>query len=510
MNSTAMLGARHGNIQSTLAIGKALAQVAPKLTKVGASTMFKSMSQGLRSADWNMGRYAQERLVAAGADAKHMDKLFGGLEQAGLIDHTLDRELQRIANPTGVATTGVGRAWQRFLDFNGAMAHASDVANKAAIAKAAFDLELRKNGGNVQGAVDHAVDISRKVMPNYNPHNKARIATTRGALGKFGPTLMQFKNYGLHMYGVMANLAKESFDKTSSAAERSEARKAFAGVMVTHALMAGGMTWIADPLRYLGGAYDWAFGDDDKPHDYQNDVRGWLADMFGPTVGEIMARGLPHAAGIDIHNRVGLNNMLSVPELKSFDKKGFMEMIAAGMTGAAGEDAAAIAGGLSKMMHGDIGGGITDALPRVARDVAKAIRMSGDEGLTDPRGKTILPADKISLYDLAVQSAGFQPSVVSEAREGRQAVQEAMTERRDARSKLVQKWLRGNADGRADVMSDIREWNAEHPAQRITMQQLLSEANQRKKGSPEDFGLRLPRKGAAEFRDAGRFANTGG
>jgi hypothetical protein len=98
-----------------------------------------------KAADWNLSHVVRDRLIAGGAEPRPHDDLFNRLNNAGLVDHSMVRELQRIANPGAVHHQG-RRWWGRFMDLNGAMAHAVDVANKTAIAKAAYDLEYRKTG----------------------------------------------------------------------------------------------------------------------------------------------------------------------------------------------------------------------------------------------------------------------------------------------------------------------------------------------------------------------------
>jgi len=346
-------------------------------------------------------------------------------------------------------------------------------------------------------------------MPNYNLANKARISTDKGVLGGMAAPLTQFKQYGIHMYSMMSNLVRASINGASKQ-ERREATKAFAGILATHALMAGaiGGTFLSDVLRWVGGAYDWATGAA-KPHDYQNDVRAWLASAFGPELGEIVARGLPHAAGFDIHRRVGLSNLLEPPELKSFDTKGFGEALAAAMTGAAGQDATTIAGATTKILSGDIMGGLKDTVPRVIRDPIKAYNLA-ERGVTDSKGKTILPPSKLSAGDIAYQAAGFQPSKVSEFREGRNAILEAREEQTHARSQVMTAFTTAAPSDRHSVIEQVRSYNREHPNEPITYSQLLQaqkrQAEQTKQ--PGTFGLRVPKKSLQEMRQHGSFANS--
>jgi hypothetical protein len=411
----------------------------------------------------------------------------------------MEREMQRIAGGYGQSALGTG--WQRFVDLNAAGAHASDIANKSAVLKAAFDLEYAKTR-DVGTAVAYAVRTLRDAAPNYNLGNKARITTSKGPLGGFAAPLTQFKQYGIHMYGLLANLTRESLHGASDA-EKWEARKALAGVLATHALMAGGLTLIADPLRYIGGAYDFATGAP-QPHDYQNDVRGWLSDTFGPELGMVMARGLPYLAGIDIHRRVGLDNMLAVPEISAFTGPAVLQALASAMTGAAGEDASNMVGGLGQIAQGNLFAGLQALVPRVLRDPMKAIKLN-DQGVTDTKGNTILPPSRLAPTDVAAQALGFQPADVSEFREGRYAVIQAQQEMQSQRAALSHAWVSAAPTDRGAVMTEIRLWNQAHPTQRITVGQLLQEAHRATKSAPGKIGaFGLPAKDPAS---AGRFAN---
>lgn len=496
MNSTSLLTARHG-FKANATLTRALMHLAPTMAGASARGTLKAVRSGLRATDWNMSTLMRERLIAKGADRQAMIDLFNRLNAAGLIDHSMIREMQRIAYPGGFSGR-TGEVWQRFMDFNSISAHAVDVMNKSAIAKAAYDLELAKTHDH-EKALNYAVETARMAMPNYNLQNKNRLS--RGLLSP----LMQFKQYGFHMYTVMANLAHEAIANGDK-----EAAKAFAGILATHALIAGSFTLIADPLRYIMGAYDWISGAK-QPHDYQADARGWLSDVAGPTVGEMIARGLPYAAGMDIHRRVGLANLLEVPELKSFTSAGFLDVAAQAMTGASGQDAIAMADGLTKLIHGDMRG-LLALVPRVVRDPMKAANLA-NHGVIDSRGRTILPVDQLTAGDEALQAAGFQPARVSEFREGRYAVMQARDEAKDERSQVIQAWVQAgqDADAREEAMEMMRRYNRDHPENRLQVSQLLQAAhrarNAARRGGPGSFGLTLPKKGARQLENAGRFAN---
>jgi len=501
MNSTALLGTRHGYVRANLALAKAMKDITPTMTKAGIKATFKAVGQGLKAADWNMAHSVRDRLIAGGADKAAMMKLFGKLNDAGLIDHSFVRELQVISQPGYDVTRGW---WHRFMDLNGAGAHAVDVANKSAIAKAAYDLEFRKTG-SVDGAVDYAVEKAREAMPNYNAANKARIATAKGPLGQMAGPIMQFKNYGVHMYAMMGNLLRSSIHGASRA-ERMEARKAFAGILATHAMMAGVLTLLPDPIKWALGAYDWATGAQ-QPHDYENDVRSWIASAFGPEVGEVISRGLPHALGIDVHRRIGLSNLLELPEIDSFKADGFGKALATAAFGAAGEDATQMAAAAPKLFPGpnfDPFNALKGLVPRVIRDPMKALALA-QSGVTNARGQTLLPTSKLAPTDVAVQAAGFIPADVSEFHEGRSAVIEARQEMQEERSQILQRFV--GARDRGTVLPDVQAYNLEHPGSPITYSQLLQALKRGAATGVGPFGLTLPKTAARELARKGAFTN---
>jgi hypothetical protein len=381
------------------------------------------------------------------------------------------------------------------------------VANKTAIAKAAYDLELRKTGSH-DAAASYAVQKARQAMPNYNLANKSRISTSQGPIKGFAGPLTQFKQYGIHMYSMMSNLVRTSMHGATRT-ERMEARKAFAGILATHAMMAGALTLIGDPLRYIGGAYDFVTSESGKPHDYENDVRRWIADAFGPELGEIISRGLPHALGIDIHRRVGLANLLEVPEMKSFDKSGAADVVMAAMSGASGEDAASMVGAVHDLINGDIEKGIKNLVPRVFRDPMKAIALA-DKGVTDTKGHTILPPSRLSTADIANQALGFQPSRVSEFREGRFAITEARGEQTAARSKAINGFVTAAPTDRRASLVKVQEYNRANPQSPITYSQLTQALKRQAQQiqTPKSFGLTLPKKSAGVLSRQGAFVNT--
>jgi hypothetical protein len=134
-----------------------------------------------------------------------------------------------------------------------------------------------------------------------------------------------------------------------------------------------------------------------------------------------------------------------------------------------------------------------------------------DRGVTDSRGRTILPPSRLSTGDVAAQALGFQPARVSEFREGRNAVIEAREEATAARSTALNAFVTASPTGRRDALTKVQDYNRSNPQSPITYSQLLQALKRQQsqtKASPRTFGLQLPNRQAPALEKAGAFANT--
>ena len=504
------LAARYGIGRTTFELGRVGKSLVAPMFKTGGANMLKALGNKLKASDWNVSDVLAKHLKESGFQASHVDAVFNMLKRTGLVDHSYARELNRLANPEGVLSK-TGRVVDYFNNLMGVWSHSVDAVNRANVAMSAFNLELAKSHGDMAKALVRAEEHARIASPNYNLANKNRFSTSAGPLKGLAGPVTQFKQYGFFAYGVLGNAIKQSLAKLPSE-QRKEARYALAGMIATHALTAGLLgTPLADGIRYFGGLYDWMTGAD-KPHDREADLRGFLNNQFGPEMGQLIARGaIDTLAGTSVHRRVSFANVLEIPALESFDMAGVLKMVGTAMVGASGEDATKFANGMQAMLQGDVYGGLKSMIPRPVRDVMTANELA-TQGVKTQRGRTILPAENITPWDVAVQAAGFQPSRVSEAREGSAAVQQARDEAKSEQTRLSHRWLQAAPEERQNVMQEINLHNQDPRTAgfKVTMHQLLLDEQQQRKRSqmPGAYGLRLPKHGAQQLIDAGSFANV--
>jgi len=504
------IGARYGYGRGALELGRALTAIGPQLVgKGGKNTIDALIGKPLSSANYKFTEIARQRFLDRGYDRSEVDALFKHFEANGLWGNTEGGFLRELSRPTKL-----GGAWDRFLEISSALTQATDEMGRIAGTMAAFKT-ARGKGVSVPDAINFAEDTLRKA-PNYSSTNRARITTEKGSLKGAAPAIMQFKMYGLNESWLIANMMRNSFGPGVDKAVRIEAAKQLAGTFMMHSLAAGVLTWMADPVRYLGGAIDLLTGH--TPKERMSAMRSWLADTMGPTMGEVVGAGVPHAFGVDMQHRLGVNNMFNLPQLNGYAPKDFVEAAGTFVFGSPGGATVNVMSGFMKMLQGGLSGGLHDmasgaavALPRVLRDPIKA-GLLADRGVVDPRGKEILAPEKISPLDVGYQALGFAPSRVTEAREGRQAIVQARQQVADTRSRLVRRWLEADPGDRAAVWSEIAQYNASREVNlgsKITRDQLLQQLNERRKGKlhPGAFGLRLPKASERQLMEYGAFAN---
>jgi len=196
-------------------------------------------------------------------------------------------------------------------------------------------------------------------------------------------------------------------------------------------------------------------------------VRNWLAEAVGKDTAEVLVHGLGRAAGVEIANRVGLDNMVPGTRIMA-DKRALKDKIQAGaldslgpVAGAAG----AILTGAGQIMDGDVLKGLEKMLPIAPlRNVAKAAELAGGS-VTDAKGNRIPVA--VSGWDVADQLMGFTPRPLAERSEALYTINTNTRLLEQAASQLRTKWYQAieqnDLDKAHEVQADIVTFNASHP-----------------------------------------------
>jgi hypothetical protein len=490
MTGLPVLAARHGMGNAQSAMWRALKATDPSALLGGGLKAFgRGVKGGLVPADFQL----VDQVIAAAEKSGHrrageLKEMIEAVGREGLIDLSFSMQLGLGARHGATGARNVGRAIEYMRDLTAIMPHAIEVMNRTLMAIAAYDLAMSREGTTKAQAIAYAKQVVDNTQFDYSRTNEARIFKQWPVLK---PVLM-FKKYAQGIYYLMVSNVAASV-KGATPEERRVARRAVIGLLMSHGLMAGSLGLVFEPLKLAIALVALVFGDDD-PWDYQEDARWLLSEMFGPELGEVVARGLPRAIGLDFSSRMGLSNLLAMegPQSgKPADVNEWVGRLVLGPVGAAGVN---FVDGLQALKEGDTNRFLQRMTPKGVKDVIAAWGL-GEEGMTDRNGMVLRQTADLGPGAILAKALGFQPRQVAEAYERREAILGAERRGLAERQLLLERYWRGRGGERASTWADIRRFNRDNPAFKITRDSLEKSMQQRQKrqqGLDRMGGVYLP------------------
>lgn len=504
--SMPILGARYGTFRSGKALSTAMKDIGMRsiLGNGVQDTLnaLRTLTTGKESDPTPYLAQMQARL-ASKSDGAELNAMLKRLADEGLVDSMAGMELIRseLTEETWASTKlGQTEALAR------AMPAAIEVINRASTAVATYRL-ARSKGADIHTATMEARKVVDQSQGDYGSANTARHMDPRRH--PWLAPMMTFRKYAQAMYSLLIRQAYLSV-KGKSPQERKEAFRVLAGVLTAHMLVAGALGLPTEVFGVLIGAASLLFGAD-EPWDWEQEVRQALSDAFGPEVGEVLARGLPRAAGLDLSSRLGLNGLIFMKDLRDFESRTMSGYAGELVMGAPGGMVLTALSSVGQVMDGDYGRALEGVLPKGFRDTLKAMRIA-DEGITTKRGERIDGGRTLDASEMVMQALGFTPASIAEVYERRNAVQGAARRLNTERVDLMRRWRQADPEDRPAIWERIQAWNQRIPPEgreaRITRANLIASMNEarrrlRESGS-EDY---LPR-GREYLRREGEFANT--
>lgn len=390
------LSKKHGFVGAA----KAMARVTPMAFKIMKATFNEGRKLGTHGGADAM--ISPEALDAAGIKGADRDFVMR-LVSTGAIDiGSASRELGRIAESRD------NSALDNTLRWSAAAGYYSETLTRLIAGMAARELNGKKNDDT---EMKYAVKTINESMFNYAQANTSRMTGRMGLAGQLSPVMFSFMTYTHQLTEKLYRELHTAFlDKAKTPKEKSEART-FLGVhLAAMTVLAGSLgmpaaSVFASVADKLGGL----FGDDDDPWDVKSAWRRMLSDTFGKDVGEVLARGLPRAIGLDISQRVGEQDIIPFSRLLS-DKRKITDATKDWAAQALGSPVGMlfnIAEGLESMSNGNLLEGMQKMVPTAIRGPMAAYQMT-DKGYTDARGN-VLPMTP-GANDILAQALGFKPA----------------------------------------------------------------------------------------------------
>jgi hypothetical protein len=316
--------------------------------------------------------------------------------------------------------------------------------NRLSSGIAAYRLELAKTNDKTK-ALDYADQILTDTHGDYTAFNAPRAFNN-----PVGKVMLQFRKFQLIQLAFHAKLIKDALQGR----ERAAALKAL-GYSLSHTAALAGVMGLPG-YSAIAWAIGKMFSDEDDKYDVEEEIRKAIGDEG---TSNLVLRGAPTIAGIDISGKVGAGNMLSVLPFNNADvttKAGLAQTFGTLVGGASLGMIANQVDGLGLMMSGDWYKGLERMMPKGVGDAMKAYRIS-TEGMTRRNGDVVLPPEEVSGVDTALQAIGISPSEQTRVYERQQVIRDQDQRFKDRAQQITKDYVRAMREGDSEDAAKARE-----------------------------------------------------
>jgi len=368
-----------------------------------------------------------------------------------VIDATFTQELLSAARGGALGHS----QWQRLLEYSKLLPQGTEFLNRFVTAITVLEL----TGGNVE----KAADMVRLTQFDYTAENRPRAFRFPGARA-----ILMFKMYA---QGIGNLLVSSFYDSIRRHSGRTEALRTLAGLIGTHSLAAGVLGGVMlEPLRWIINSVLWAVTDDEEQTpSIDTLVSNWAADVFGQKAGEIIARGVPMAVGLDM-SRMSLANLIFYDRGQDWlSPEGLVSLL-----GPLPQVAFDAKRGVEDLQEGRYERAAARLIPiKVIADFARALELK-TRGITTGAGATRIPPEEVSAFEVALTGLGFTPRRVRLDVERRRVEAERQEFLSETRGSLLRRWRQARSTAeRRRIIEDVRRFNRANPSNRIRMQDLI-------------------------------------
>lgn len=415
--------------------------------------------------------------------------------EMGVIDQTRAHDLAGLAEGAGYNYNPKQEKAMRAVSY---LFHQAEKFNREVTALAAYRMAIDKGMPHGQ-AVKVAAELTVDAHFDYSNVNRARFMQAGWQKVAF-----QFKNYSQHMTYYLVRNFYQSI-KGATPKERAEARKQLGGTLFITALLAGvnGL-----PMWAAYSALEAFKDDEDEPFDSEAELQAWLEDAFGKDVAQYVMYG---AGGAGLSGRISLDGLWIRDANRDLEGDEAWAHFARQATGPViGGVFVSALQGMSDMNRGQYWTGLEKMVPKVFKDVSKAVRYE-QEGVTNSVGNEIVPRDQLSWNGIILQGMGLADSdaMMQYAENATQRTYMSRIQKR--RSYLAMQYYMAVNDGDAEdlqeIVSAINTFNEKNPRNRLSAAALRRSMKARRRAAREtENGLRLSR-GYRYLRDELGFAN---
>jgi hypothetical protein len=398
------------------------------------------------------------------------------LAESGELDVGINKEMGVLAADSGgVVSTTV----KRVTDSIRALTRKIEAINRLSAGIATYDLELQaaRKGEQITRTYDDKaynsyVNDFAKAHPGMKPLTEMEFAAANNALrlitdahGNYGmentplflrgpvaQVLGQFQKFRIILAGLYIREIYNSF-KGMTETERAVARRAVA-YMTGHAAIAGGL--IGSPFAVMFAlVYNTIVGDDDERDDMERDIREAIGNE---TMANMLLRGLPTLAGVDVSGTLGQGNLLAVAPYTDIptDRDSYAKYVLALLGPSIGGIGGNVFDAVELMDNGNYYKGMERLMPRGIMAASRSFREAF-EGQTTRGGDVLVAPMDLSAVETMWGTIGLQP--IGRANRQFAANQMYKDEQfyRDRTSDLKRAYVEAFKDNDMATISQIRE-----------------------------------------------------
>jgi hypothetical protein len=464
----------------------------PALLKAMPRTM-KIISAMARSPDRFNADITDDILKAGGVDQPTIDETMGNVARGKLVPAYSMAQTEH-SLPTG----GVTRTVVQAAD---ALGKYAELIPRLIVSYAARDL-YNKSGGYehpLLGKMTADQFVDRNIVESQGEwagNLAPRYTSARGGFfGAATPMIDQFMGWQLRMSGKLYQEVQGMFDERT----RPEATRWLIGHGAATTMLAGtlGLPLLSVAASVYDRLMDWVTNRDD--HDLTASYRGFLSDTFGKDMGEIIARGLPRAAGMDFEHFGEANIFPGSSAINIlFEKRKFEDAErdwAKSMAGAGIGEMANAYLAARDMFNGDYLNGLIKIAPEIIKAPAEAWRLH-ERGFVNNLTGQKLPISGPNAFDIMMTALGIDPAKQAEYQEVTREETGLRIMRQLNSSNIVrhleQAYMRGDRGMLNTWMAEAQKWQVDHPGLMPPQADFQRELETHIRASAQAQGMGLP------------------
>jgi hypothetical protein len=289
-------------------------------------------------------------------------------------------------------------AWTATNAYMGWMFHQGERFNRQVTAMTSYELELAKRAKDRELTQEDYKEAAEIALDDTELTNSGAMAETapRVAQSNMGNWMMMYKRFGISMYYLQFQMAKQALSRAKTPDERAEAKRQIVGLFASSALFAGVQGL---PLYGIVSMIGNAVFLDDEDEDFDSIAASYFGEgMYSGAINAIF--------NVDVAPRIGMTNLVyrSLPnrEQESMVLQA-MEILGGPIFGIASR----MEDGINLISEGEVSRGMERLLPSALSNGMKALRY-GTEGATTLRGDPIL--EDINPWNVFAQLVGLAPA----------------------------------------------------------------------------------------------------